>query len=76
MAKLGGVLAGGAIAYGLLNIGKSALSAAANMEQQKVAFTSMLGSAEKAQKLLDQMQDFAASTPFQFNEIVDAGKNL
>lgn len=76
MAKLGGVLAGGAIAYGLLNIGKSALSAAANMEQQRVAFTSMLGSAEKAQKLLDQMQDFAASTPFQFNEIVDAGKKL
>jgi tape measure domain-containing protein len=74
--KIGGMLSGGAIAYGLLNIGKSALSAAANMEQQKVAFTSMLGSAEKAQKLLDQMQDFAASTPFQFNEIVDAGKKL
>jgi tape measure domain-containing protein len=76
MAKLGGVLAGGAIAYGLLNIGKSALSAAANMEKQKVAFTTMLGSAQKAQKLLDEMQAFAASTPFEFNEIVDASKKL
>jgi tape measure domain-containing protein len=76
MSKLGKYLSAGAIAYGLLNIGKSALSAAANMEQQKVAFTSMLGSAEKAQKLLDQMQTFAASTPFQLNEIVDAGKKL
>jgi tape measure domain-containing protein len=76
MAKLGKYLAAGAVAAGIYQIGKASLSAAANMEQQKVAFTSMLGSAEKAQKLLDQMQTFAASTPFQLNEIVDAGKKL
>ena len=64
------------VAKELYNIGKASLGAAANMEQQKVAFTSMLGSAEKAQKLLDQMQTFAASTPFEFNEIVEAGKKL
>jgi tape measure domain-containing protein len=74
--RIGGYFTAGAIATGLYQIGKASLSAAANMEQQKVAFTSMLGSAEKAQKLLDQMQAFAASTPFQFNEIVDAGKKL
>lgn len=76
ISTLGKYLAAGAVAAGIYQIGKSALSAAANMEQQKVAFTSMLGSAEKAQKLLDQMQTFAASTPFQLNEIVDAGKKL
>jgi len=73
---LAGVLAGGVIAAGLFNIGKSALTAAAEMEQQKVAFSTMLGSADKATKLLKEMQDFAASTPFSFNEITDAGKRL
>ncbi len=70
------VIAGSAIAYKILEIGKSALSAAAQMEQQQVAFTTMLGSAEKAKTLLAEMQAFAASTPFEFNEIVDASKKL
>lgn len=76
LSSMGSFLAAGGIATGLFNIGKSALVASANMEQQRVAFTTMLGSAEKAQTLLNQMQDFAASTPFQFNEIVDAGKRM
>ncbi len=64
------------VAKQFYDIGKASLSAAANMEQQKVAFTTLLGSAEKAQVLLDKLQEFAASTPFQFNEIVDASKKL
>lgn len=74
--KVGSFLLGGSITTGLFNIGKSALSASAAMEQNRVAFTTMLGSAEKAQILLDQMQAFAASTPFQFNEITEAGKKM
>ena len=70
------VIAGSAIAYKILEIGKASLSAAAQMEQQKVAFTTMLGSAEKAKTLLAEMQAFAASTPFELNEIVDASKKL
>ena len=76
MSKLGAYLSGGAIAAGIYQIGKSALSASAAMEQNKVAFTTMLGSAEKAQILLEQMQSFAASTPFAFNEISEAGKKM
>jgi tape measure domain-containing protein len=64
------------VAKQLYNIGEASVSAAAQMEQQKVAFTTLLGSAEKAQVLLDKLQEFAASTPFQFNEIVDASKKL
>jgi tape measure domain-containing protein len=76
MSKFGAYISGGVIAAGIFNIGKSALSAAANMEQQRVAFTTMLGSAEKAKTLLTEMQNFAASTPFQFDEIVTAGKQM
>lgn len=67
---------GAVIAKGFYEIGSAALKAAANMEQQKVAFTTMLGSAERANSLLRDMQEFAGSTPFSFNEVVDAGKRL
>jgi lambda family phage tail tape measure protein len=58
------------------DIAIEALKASAAMEQQKVAFTTMLGSAERANSLLRDMQEFAGSTPFSFNEVVDAGKRL
>jgi tape measure domain-containing protein len=76
ITTLGKYLSAGAVAAGIYQIGKASLSAAAQMEQQKVAFTTMLGSAEKAKTLLAEMQAFAASTPFELNEIVDASKKL
>jgi tape measure domain-containing protein len=76
MSKFGAYLTGGAIAAGIFQIGKSALSASAAMEQNRVAFTTMLGSAEKAKTLLAEMQNFAESTPFEFTEIAEAGKKM
>src|SRR5690554_6094141 len=35
----------------------------AQMEQARIGFTTMLGSAERAQMFLDDMADFAAKTP-------------
>lgn len=75
-----GIMAGAFIAAGIakkiFDIGKASLQAAAKMETQTVAFTTMLGSAQKAQTLIRQISDFAASTPFQLPEIVDASKKL
>ena len=76
MKGLAGIMAAGGIAAGFYNIGKAALSASAEMEQNKVAFSTMLGSAEKANTLLQQMTAFAAATPFQLPEIVTAGKQM
>lgn len=64
------------IANKLIDIGSAAIRASAAMEQNRVAFTTMLGSAQASQQLLTQIQDFAASTPFQFNELVDASKRM
>jgi tape measure domain-containing protein len=64
------------IANKIIDIGKASLTAAANMEQQQVALTTMLGSTEKATSLLADLQAFAASTPFQFEELVDASKRM
>lgn len=49
---------------------------AADLEQTTVAFETMLGSADEAQKMLGQLRDFAASTPLAFDEIADASKKL
>ena len=76
LATMGKFLSGAAVTGAIIGLGKAALTASAQMEQNRVAFTTMLGSAEKANKLLKEMTDFAASTPFQMTDVVAAGKQL
>ena len=49
---------------------------AGTLEQNKVAFETMLGSASKADDMLRQIADFAASTPFQLPGLQQASKTL
>lgn len=53
-----------------------ALNASAKMESLTVSFETMLGSAEKATKLVRNLRDFAAKTPFQLEGIGKATKQL
>lgn len=46
------------------------------MEQATVGFTTMLGSAEKAKTFLDDLQQFAAKTPFEFVELREAATKM
>jgi tape measure domain-containing protein len=48
----------------------------ANLEQAQIGFTTMLGSGLKAKKFLDELQNFAAKTPFQFPELVTASQRM
>lgn len=57
-------------------VGVAAVKSAAQLEQQKVAFTTLLKSAQKADDFLRKLQSFAAATPFQFDELVDASKKM
>lgn len=52
------------------------IKTAAGLEQAKIAFTTMLGSAKKADAFLRQLQKFAAATPFEFPELVRASQRL
>lgn len=45
-------------------------------QQLEVAFETMLGSKEKAQKLLAEVTEFAAKTPFELSEVAGATKQL
>ena len=60
----------------ILAAGGAALKLAADFEQSNVAFTTMLGSADKAQKLLKDLADFAIKTPFTLQGIEDTTKQL
>lgn len=60
----------------LAAFGGVALFQSAKLETLAVAFETMTGSAEKGQKLLQQLTQFAATTPFQLEGIAKATKTL
>lgn len=66
-ASLTGVLGG------MLTMGTMAAAAA---EQNKVAFTTLTGSATEAEDILKRLTTFAAETPFEMPEIVQAARGL
>lgn len=53
-----------------------ALKTASNLEQLDIAFTTMLGSAEKAQGLIKELLTFTAQTPFELLDIQQNAKLL
>lgn len=71
---IGAGLAAAGLAAGAL--GLASIKMAGDMEQAGVAFSVMLGSAEKAQTVLGDLKTFAAETPFEFPEIQGAARSL
>ena len=79
LAKLGGIAVGG----GIVALGGALAVAAvkgvqfnASMEQTTVAFTTLLKSGDAATKMLEDLQQFAAATPFEFPQLASAAQNL
>ena len=60
----------------ILGAGAASLKAAADQEQLQIAFTTMLGSAEKAAAMVENLNKFAAETPFQSSEVQSAARML
>jgi len=52
------------------------LQKAGQFEQAQIAFETMLGSATKAAKLLQDITDFAAKTPFQLTGLIESSKRV
>lgn len=68
-------ITGSISAFGVKAIG-AGLQLAGSMEQSQIAFATMLGSAEAATDMLEGLNQFAASTPFEIPGIVQATKTL
>lgn len=60
----------------LVGFGAAALKMAGQMEQASVAFNTMLKSGTQASKMLEDLKNFAATTPFQFPELTDAARRM
>ena len=66
-------LAGG---LGLIYLSSSFLEAARESEGFRVRLNATLGSVEEGGRLFQEMSDYAASVPFQYNEIMSAATSL
>lgn len=62
------------ISLPLVGIGTAALQAAGKMEQNRVAFTTLLKSADAAKAHLEELKKFALVTPFQFEDLTKASR--
>lgn len=60
----------------IAQLGINCIQSAAQMKQYEIAFTTMLNSADQGKKMLQDLKQFAASTPFDVPGVVSAGQQL
>lgn len=63
-------------AFSAQQFAKQAMSVRGDFQQLEVAFQTMLGSAEKADKLMNQLVNTAAKTPFDLQGVANGAKQL
>jgi len=75
MMAAGGILSA-TVTTPLVGLGAAAITTAGQLEQARIAFGTLLGGAEKAAEMLERLKEFAATTPFEFPELVEATKRM
>jgi len=77
-AKLGALGAGltVAITRPLVELGENALKMSEQFRLAQTTFEALIGSGQKAKQFLEELKAFAASTPFEFPELLDASKRM
>ena len=74
--KLAVVFGAGFLGKQLFDGARGAVQTAATFETLKVRLTSLYGSVQQGTKAFDNFNKVAASTPFQLQDVVDAGASL
>lgn len=74
--ELLGTLKKMAAAFGVKEIVQKIINVRGEMQQLQVAFETMLGSQEQAVKLMSQLTETAATTPFGLTEVANGAKQL
>jgi tape measure domain-containing protein len=75
-SKVGGLMAGYFGIQALTGFGRELVNVRGEFQQLDVAFTTMLGSKEKSDKLMAQIVDTAAKTPFTLTQVASGAKQL
>ena len=70
--EVGKTLAGVFAVDQLINFGKQIISTTAEFQKMEAVLTTALGSNSAAKAAMDQIVDFASTTPFQVNELTDS----
>ncbi len=73
---IAGTAALGAMVGGAVKLIGSMVGVASSMEQNRIAFQTMLGSADLAKKTLTDLSNFAMKTPFNLPQVVEASQRL
>jgi len=71
-SKIGKTMAGLFAADMLINFGKQILDTTVEFQKMEAVLSTALGSSSAAKAAMDQIVNFASSTPFQVNELTDA----
>ncbi len=71
-SKVGGIVAGAFAVGSIVNFGKGVIAATSEFQKFEAVLSNTLGSSSAAQLALSQIQEFAATTPFQINELTGA----
>jgi len=73
---MGMAQAGAAVSDAIIGIAKSFVTLNASMEQTRIAYTTLLGSSGAANAFINSMEQFAAVTPFAFEDVDKAAKRF
>jgi tape measure domain-containing protein len=65
-----------AVGTAMVGVGVASVKLAGEFEQTQVAFTTMLGSAEEANKMLTELSNFAKKTPFTIQGVEKSARQL
>jgi hypothetical protein len=71
-SKVGGIVAGAFAIGSIVNFGRGVIAATSEFQKFEAVLSNTLGSSSAAQLALSQIQEFAATTPFQINELTGA----
>ncbi len=70
--KLGGILAGAFAAGSIISFGKSVIDTTAQFQKFEAVLSNTLGSSSAAQMAMQQIVDFASTTPFAVDELTNS----
>ena len=71
-SKVGGIVAGAFAVGSVVNFGRGVIAATSEFQKFEAVLSNTLGSSSAAQLALSQIQEFAATTPFQVDELTGA----
>ena len=76
VTRLRNLIGGISVGYGLMRVGKMALQTAAQLESAQAQFETMLGSKAAADKMMNEMWEYAAISTFEMSDVTKAATTM